>query len=159
MIDNAIEVVFSFDTTGSMYPCLTQVRRKIKGTVSRLMKEIPGMRIGIVAHGDYCDAGSSYVTKALDLTDDAAAICRFVERVGPTGGGDAPECYELVLHEARSFSWTPSYQKVLVLIGDDVPHGPAHNPKRLDWRKEVDALGAMGIPVYGVQALGRAHAT
>src|ERR1700742_1649009 len=85
MIDNAIEVVFSFDTTGSMYPCLTQVRKKIKSTVTRLMKEIPGMRIGVIAHGDYCDAGSTYVTKALDLTDDVEKICRFVERVEPTG--------------------------------------------------------------------------
>ena len=42
-----IEVVFSFDTTGSMYPCLTQVRRKIKDTVSRLLDEVPGIRIGI----------------------------------------------------------------------------------------------------------------
>ncbi len=159
MIDNAIEVVFSFDTTGSMYPCLTQVRRKIEGTVTRLMKEIPGIRIGIIAHGDYCDARSTYVTKALDLTDDAARICRFVERVEPTGGGDAPECYELVLHEAQSLSWTPSYHKCFVLIGDDVPHGPAHNPKKLDWRAEVDKLAAMGVPVYGVQALNRAHAT
>jgi hypothetical protein len=159
MIDNAIEVVFSFDTTGSMYPCLTQVRKKIGSTVSRLMKEVPGIRIGIIAHGDYCDAGNTYVTKALDLTDDEGAVCRFVERVGPTGGGDAPECYELVLHEARGFSWTASYNKVFVLIGDDVPHAPAHNPKRLDWRKEVDSLAERGIPVYGVQALGRNHAT
>lgn len=159
MIDNAIEVVFSFDTTGSMYPCLTQVRKKIKATVTRLMKEIPGMRIGIIAHGDYCDAGSTYVTKALDLTDDVEKICRFVERVEPTGGGDAPECYELVLHEAQALSWTPSYHKCFVLIGDDVPHGPAQNPKRLNWREEVDKLGKKGIPVYGVQALGRKHAT
>jgi von Willebrand factor type A domain len=159
MIDNAIEVVFSFDTTGSMYPCLTQVRKNIKSTVSRLMKEIPGMRIGVIAHGDYCDAGSTYVTKALDLTDDADKICRFVERVGATGGGDAPECYELVLNEARSLSWTPSYQKCFVLIGDDVPHGPGQNPRKLNWRTEVDELGKMGIPVYGVQALGRRHAT
>ncbi len=159
MIDNAIEVVFSFDTTGSMYPCLTQVRKKIGSTVSRLMKEVPGIRIGIIAHGDYCDAGATYVTKALDLTDDEGAVCRFVERVGPTGGGDAPECYELVLHEARSFSWTPSYSKLFVLIGDDVPHGPAQNPKKLNWRQEVDRLAESGIPVYGVQALGRAHAT
>jgi von Willebrand factor type A domain len=159
MIDNAIEVVFSFDTTGSMYPCLTQVRKKIKATVTRLMKEIPGMRIGVIAHGDYCDAGSTYVTKALDLTDDVEKICRFVERVEPTGGGDAPECYELVLHEAQALSWTPSYHKCFVLIGDDVPHGPAQNPKRLNWREEVDALAKKGIPVYGVQALGRKHAT
>ena len=159
MIDNAIEVVFSFDTTGSMYPCLTQVRKKIKATVTRLMKEIPGMRIGVIAHGDYCDAGSTYVTKALDLTDDVEKICRFVERVEATGGGDAPECYELVLHEAQALSWTPSYQKCFVLIGDDVPHGPAQNPKKLNWRDEVDKLAKKGIPVYGVQALGRKHAT
>jgi hypothetical protein len=48
-----IEVVFSFDTTGSMYPCLTQVRRKIETTVSRLLNEIEGIRIGIIARGDY----------------------------------------------------------------------------------------------------------
>ncbi len=159
MIDNTIEVVFSFDTTGSMYPCLTQVRKKIGATVSRLMKEVPGMRIGVIAHGDYCDAGATYVTKALDLTDDEGAVCRFVERVGPTGGGDAPECYELVLHEAQTLSWTPGYTKVFVLIGDDVPHGPAQNPKKLNWRIEVDKLASQGIPVYGVQALNRGHAT
>ncbi|MFO0758476.1 MAG: vWA domain-containing protein [Byssovorax sp.] len=159
LIDNGVEVVFSFDTTGSMYPCLTQVRKKLKSTVTRLTKEIPGIRIGIIAHGDYCDAKSTYVTKALDLTDDVEKICRFVERVEPTGGGDAPECYELVLREAQSLHWTPAYQKCFVLIGDDVPHGPAQNPKKIDWRAEVDALGKMGIPVYGVQALGRRHAT
>ncbi|WP_293158378.1 MULTISPECIES: VWA domain-containing protein [unclassified Microcoleus] len=92
MATNNIEVVFSFDTTGSMYPCLTQVRRKIKETVTRLLDEIPGIRIGIIAHGDYCDAGSTYVTKHLDLSGDVGKICNFVENVEPTGGGDAPEC-------------------------------------------------------------------
>ena len=159
VIDNRVEVVFSFDTTGSMYPCLAQVRKKLGATVTRLAKEIPGIRIGIIAHGDYCDEGSTYVTKSLDLTDDKDAIVRFVERVQPTGGGDAPECYELVLHQAQSLSWTAGYTKALVLIGDDVPHGPSQNPRKLDWRKELSALGGMGIPVYGVQALNRRHAT
>ena len=101
---NNIEVVFSFDTTGSMYPCLTQVRRNLKSTITRLLDEIPGIRIGIVAHGDYCDAGSTYVTKHLNLSGDIDIICNFVQNVEPTGGGDAPECYELVLHEAQSAS-------------------------------------------------------
>ena len=69
MPSNNIEVVFSFDTTGSMYPCLTQVRRRIKNTVTRLMNEIALIRIGIIAHGDYCDERSSYVTKKFDLSD------------------------------------------------------------------------------------------
>lgn len=64
-----IEIVFSFDTTGSMYPCLTQVRRKIKNTVNRLLNEIPGIRIGIIAHGDYCDEKTTYITKILGASE------------------------------------------------------------------------------------------
>ncbi|MGB6170089.1 MAG: vWA domain-containing protein [Geitlerinemataceae cyanobacterium] len=153
-----IEVVFSFDTTGSMYPCLTQVRRKIKNTVTRLLDEIPGIRIGIIAHGDYCDAGSTYVTQLFDLSGDVDAICEFVTHVKPTGGGDAPECYELVLHEAQSLSWTSEASKTLVLIGDDIPHAPAQTPKKLNWRKETDQLAGLGVSIYGVQALNRSHA-
>src|SRR5262249_19229024 len=33
------------------------------------------------------------------------------------------------------------------------------NPKKLDWRKELKKLSDMNIPVYGVQALNRGHAT
>ena len=156
---NNIEVVFSFDTTGSMYLCLTQVRRNLKSTITRLLDEIPGIRIGIVAHGDYCDAGSTYVTKHLNLSGDIDLICNFVQNVEPTGGGDAPECYELVLHEAQSLSWSPSSTKVLVMIGDDIPHAPAQTPQKLNWRKELDRLTELGITVYGIQALNRAHAT
>lgn len=156
---NNIEVVFSFDTTGSMYPCLTQVRRKIKSTVTRLISEIPGIRIGIIAHGDYCDRDSTYVTKHLELSQDIDSICNFVERVERTGGGDAPECYELVLHEAQSLPWTTGATKSLVLIGDDIPHPTAQNPQRLNWREELNKLSDMGITVYGVQALNRRHAT
>ncbi|MBG1257817.1 vWA domain-containing protein [Nostoc commune] len=159
MTSNNIEIVFSFDTTGSMYPCLTQVRRKIKNTVTRLIDEIPLIRIGIIAHGDYCDEGSTYVTKIFNISGNVDAICDFVQNVEPTGGGDAPECYELVLHESQSLSWSKSATKSLVLIGDDIPHPPAHNPKKLNWRKELDKLAEAEITVYGVQALNRPHAT
>jgi hypothetical protein len=154
-----IEIVFSFDTTGSMYPCLTQVRRKLNNTIARLLNEIPGIRIGIIAHGDYCDAGSTYVTKHFDLSGDVKQICNFVETVEATGGGDAPECYELVLHEAQSFSWSPSSTKTLVIIGDDIPHAPAQTPQKLNWRQELDQLIEKGVTVYGIQALNRSHAT
>jgi hypothetical protein len=154
-----IEVVFSFDTTGSMYPCLTQVRRKLKETISRLLNEIPGIRIGIIAHGDYCDADKTYVTKIFDLSGDVNEICHFVQNVEATGGGDAPECYELVLHQAQRLSWTPTNSKTLVVIGDDIPHAPAQTPQKLNWRDELKVLINEGITVHGVQALNRSHAT
>lgn len=157
-----IEVVFSFDTTGSMYPCLAQVRRTLKDSVLRLFKQIPDIKIGFIAHGDYCDKGSTYVTKHFQLSDNATALASFVENVGATGGGDSPECYELVLHEARTdFDWNKDTSKVLVLIGDDIPHGPSYpgNVKRIDWRNELGLLTEAGVNVYGVQALNRNHAT
>jgi hypothetical protein len=153
-----LEIVFSFDTTGSMYPCLTQVRRKIKNTVTRLLDEIPGIRIGIIAHGDYCDANKTYVTKILDLCGDLDKICHFVQNVEATGGGDAPECYELVLHQAQSLSWSKNSNKTLVMIGDDIPHAPAQTPQKLNWRSELKQLINQEITVYGVQALNRSHA-
>lgn len=156
----SVEVVITFDTTGSMYPCLAQVRREVEATIKRLHRDIPNIRIGIIAHGDYCDAGRSYVTRVLDLTDDVDTVVDFVQKVGQTGGGDAPECYELVLHEARQLSWTRGATKVVALIGDDVPHGPDYpqNVKKLDWRNELGLLLEAGISVYGIQALGNAHA-
>ena len=156
---NPIDVVISFDTTGSMYPVLTQVRRKIKQAVNRLMSELPGIHIGIIAHGDYCDAGSTYVTRHLNLTHDTTAIIDFVTNTQATHGGDAPECYELVLYEAQALAWRPDATRVFVLIGDDVPHPPAANPQHLNWRTEVAALTTQGVSVYAVQALNRRHAT
>jgi hypothetical protein len=52
---SAVEIVFSFDTTGSMSSCLGEVRKKVSETCARLMKDIPKIRIGIIAHGDYGD--------------------------------------------------------------------------------------------------------
>jgi hypothetical protein len=155
------QIVFTFDTTGSMYPALTQTRRSIVETVRRLFREIPDLEIGIIAHGDYCDRNSTYVTKHLNLTTNERAIVDFVNGVGATGGGDAEECYELVLHEARrDMTWKAGATKVVVLIGDDVPHAPynSQNTKHIDWRNELKLMLEADIKVYGVQALRRSHA-
>jgi hypothetical protein len=154
-----IDIVITFDTTGSMYPCLTEVRRRVDETATRLFREIPNLRIGIIAHGDYCDARTSYVTKHLQLTSDPIAVSYFVKNVEATHGGDAPECYELVLREARTkMEWTPGSKRLLAMIGDDVPHPVAHTPDKIDWRTEVGALLDAGVVIHGVQALSRRHA-
>jgi hypothetical protein len=155
MTIQAIDLAISFDTTGSMYPCLTQVRRNVANLVKKMIATVQGIRIAIIAHGDYCDEGHSYVTKILDFTSDEKKISDFIQGVEPTGGGDAPECYELVLHQARSLSWKSGKSKVLVMIGDDVPHAPNYplNKGRIDWRNELGLLTEAGISVHGVHAL------
>jgi hypothetical protein len=142
-----------------MFPCLAEVRRRVDKTTSRLFREVPNLRIGIIAHGDYCDAGRPYVTKHLQLTDDPNAVSYFVKNVERTSGGDTPECYELVLKEAREMmGWRADAKRVLAMIGDDVPHPIAHNPGRLDWKIEANMLRDAGVVIHGVQALGNRYA-
>ncbi|XP_060567147.1 uncharacterized protein LOC132725943 [Ruditapes philippinarum] len=150
-----MEIVFSFDTTGSMFRCIEEVRGKVSDMIQRLQADIPGIKIAIFAHGDYCDKETAYVTKFMDFTDDVAKAVDFVKNAKYTfGGGDGGECYELVLHEVRTkLSWTPGSQRALVLFGDDRPHEPnfPQNKLKIDWSKEADCLASIGVRIYSVQ--------
>jgi hypothetical protein len=156
-----IDVVFSFDTTGSMYPCLAEVRRRLSESVGRLFDELDDLRIGLVAHGDYCDdRPGSYVTKGTPLTSDFHQLERWIKNVGRTGGGDAPECYEAVLYIGnQSTNWRDDATKVFVLIGDDVPHPVGYRymgyRNELDWREEARGMVGQGVAIYAVQCLNR----
>ena len=153
-----VEVVITFDTTGSMYPCLTQVRNNVRTMIKNLFEMIPGIRIGIIAHGDY---GDSYVTQQVDLSVDQDKLCKFVEKVEGTGGSDWEECYELVLRESYTkISWSSVAKKVIMMIGDAIPHAPNSNRNipKIDWRVEAKNILDRGINFYAIQALGNKEA-
>lgn len=158
---NTKDIMIIFDTTGSMYPCLTQVRNNVENLVKKLFDEIPDVRISVMAHGDYCDEKTTYITKMMDFTTEKDKICHFIKNVEATHGGDAEECYEYALYQARTASWKSGTSKSLIIIGDDNPHSPNYslNHRKLDWRNEAKLLAESGIKIYSVQALGRRHAT
>lgn len=155
-VDGTIDLLFTFDTTGSMYPCLTQVRRYVAKLIDFLFDRIPNLRIGIIAHGDHCD-GKKIIT-VLELTNNREALKEFVLKVPATNGGDADEAYEFVLNRARTMNWTAGKNKALVMIGDANPHKVGYRygdyKNDLDWKNEAGLLLEAGIPVIPVQALG-----
>jgi len=153
-----VDIVFSFDTTGSMISCLKLVREKISMTVRRLMEDIKDIRIGIIAHGDYGDDWLNYTVRKLDLTNNVNKICKFVNTVPSTSGDDPAEAYELVLRDAYNLSWREDSSKALVVIGDDVPHPPSFTDQRINWFDCLDRLIEKKIKVYGVRALNEVHA-
>ncbi|XP_052064302.1 uncharacterized protein LOC127704331 [Mytilus californianus] len=149
-----LEIIFSFDTTGSMSSILDEVQSRLQDMIQRLQSDIPGIRIGVIAHGDYCDKDVFYLTKEIDLCQNVAELCKFVQDIEGTGGGDVDECYELVLRMVRQkSSWTPGSQRILVMIGDANPHEPSYeqNVDNIDWREELKLMKLSGIKVYGVQ--------
>lgn len=164
----SVDIVVSFDTTGSMNPCISEVRRKVAEFIDTLFNQVPDLRIGLIAHGDYCDYPRT-ITKQ-ELTSDRAALVRFVQTVQQTHGGDNDECYEYVLQQALYFDWRAN-NKAFVLIGDADPHSVGYSIvganlqaareismfNKLDWRKEAAYLVHAGINIYPVQALNNAR--
>lgn len=148
------EVVFSFDTTSSMSPAIQAVRQQIEKTCDDWFTNIPNLKVGLIAHGDYCDGENCY--NILPLTDDRDKIYDFIRHTPNTSGGDAPECYELALNLAKRMGWSDGIGKILVMIGDAEPHPTDYpgNTDKLDWRKELADLKEMGVNVYALECLG-----
>ena len=169
-----LELVVSFDTTGSMYIYLDAIRKAgralIKKLVAKARKYGAKLRIGVIAHGDYCDKATSYVIKylpLLDMSDGGAVdkVLRFVAGVGQTGGGDAPEAYELALHTAwKKMNWGSNSRRIFMMIGDNLPHEVGYKygdfTNMIDWRAQVEILKKKNIRTYAVQAgSGRSEIT
>jgi len=156
------DIVFCFDTTGSMYSCLDTVRTKLRETCERLTSDIPNIRIGVIAIGDYCDSHSTYATEVFDFSSDTKAICNFVRDVKATGGGDAPEAYEKALRDALEMSWDTSHTGALVMIGDAPPHEPSYTDLSINWWDELEKLRNANIKCYSVECntgVGGGYAT
>lgn len=159
-----VQIVWSFDTTGSMSSCLEAVKSEIHRLSARLLEDIPGLEIGLIAHGDYCDRHSSYLIRTMPFSTDPGQIEEWVKSVGPTGGGDAPEAYEIALRAAATeFKWNsqPDARKVLAMIGDELPHEAdfVENVDRVDWNVELENLADLGVRCFGVQCNGHSHAS
>lgn len=143
------EIVFSFDTTGSMYSYMEEAGERIKDLVNRLQTDMPGIRLAFMAHGDYYDLSHDrYLIKWIDFGASIEEVVKFFENLSITHGGDDDECYELVLRKTReSLSWTPGSQRSLVLIGDSDPHEPGYKYEQfvndIDWRVETALLKEM----------------
>ncbi|XP_063964952.1 uncharacterized protein LOC129274931 [Lytechinus pictus] len=147
-----VDIVFSFDTTGSMYSLLSTVREKLRESVTRLMSDIPNIQIGLMAHGDYSDE-HLYVIRKHDISADMADLVQFVEATDGSGGEGPYACYEWVLRHANGLSWREDAAKALVIIGDVVPHPPSYTDININWRDELQELCDKDIKVYGVQAM------
>lgn len=131
---NRIDIIFSFDTTGSMSGVIKSVRNNLSGTIDRLLTEVEGINIGLIAHGDYGDYENRKNAEeegGIDNnngffwfqqpTDDGARLKEFIVNAPNTNGYDADECYEYVLYRVNQLEWK-SPIRLLIVIGDADPH-------------------------------------
>lgn len=158
----SVDICISFDTTGSIYPALSEIRRKVTQFIDQLFNDVPNLRISLIAHGDYQDR---YDPIVVPLTNDKQKLISFVKSVGETNGfGNGGEAYEWVMNLANDLDWQAE-KKVFILIGDEPAHEfgkHIHTNKydykytvRHDWREEQKHLLAKGVTTYTVRCLNR----
>jgi Mg-chelatase subunit ChlD len=146
-----LDLLLMFDTTGSMFGYLKDVRDSLVKLSDEVIRSIPDVNVSIIAFGDHCDERSTYLVKTLPFTNDFGKIGSFIWSVGETSGGDAPEAYEDALAAANRLHWRQDARRVAVLVGDDVPHPAYACPYKFDAEIEVDKLATHEVRLYPVQ--------
>ena len=156
-----VDICFAFDTTGSMSGCIRQVTNNIQEIVKELFKNVPNVRISIVAFQDF---NFSYIWKPIDFTNDEGALIHFMKNLDSqycvtgkdikftdTNDSDLNECYEYVMHRVPELNWSSDSMRALVMIGDAPPHEPQYAYKGISWRDETQRLKRMGVNIYSVE--------
>jgi hypothetical protein len=121
---HGLDIVLTFDSTGSMGGEISQVKRQIERIGKTLLRLVPKARISICT---YRDAGSEFVARGLPLTGDLQQLQQFLADVQADEGGDLPEA----VHEGLRWSiennqFRGNARKVILLFGDAPPHRQYH---------------------------------
>ncbi len=138
---HAGDVLLAIDLTGSMGGSRSALQAQMSEIVRRLSLFIPDVAFGVVSFRDYpitgcaspCPYSGTYGTGAdyayrLEhaMTTDTVAVQASLDALPPAaGGGDLPEAYSRVLHEAATdaaIGWRTGSRRLLVILGDNVPH-------------------------------------
>lgn len=118
---SGLEIVFVFDSTGSMSRTILDTKNTISQMLGVLRALVPDARISLVT---YRDRGSreDYLVKSVPLSPDFWRASNFVQFVRAEGGGDRQEDVRAGLNEAFGQKWKDSARRVVILAGDAPPH-------------------------------------
>lgn len=128
--ETGLEIVFAFDSTGSMTRTIHETKATILEMCDVLRALVPDARIGLVT---YRDQGEDYLVRSVPLAIDPWRASNFVQSVTAAGGGDRPEAVRAGLMTAMGQAWRTTARRVIVLAGD----APAHPGELRDLLPDV----------------------
>lgn len=147
-----VDIVFVFDSTGSMDKLIVGVKADILGIMRTVTKgdPSPDVRFGIVT---YRDKRSDYIEKHIPLTRDHALARKFLSKTTAAGGAGEIAHVDLGMHIAVSrmnWDWDKNTARVIFLFGDMPPHGldPAFS-----YKHEITVARERGITVNTVACM------
>jgi Mg-chelatase subunit ChlD len=118
---SGLEIVFVFDSTGSMGSSIRATKDGIANMLDVLRALVPDARFSLVTYRDK-GQGEEYLVRTLPLDRDFFAAVNWMQTVEADGGGDAPEAVLAGLREAFRQDFRRGARRVVVLAGDAPPH-------------------------------------
>ncbi len=116
-----LDVVFVFDSTGSMGGSIRATKEGIAQMLDVLRALVPDARFGLVTYRDKGE-GEDYLVRTLPLGRDFYAAVNWMQTVDADGGGDLPEAVFAGLRAAFEFDFRRGSKRVVVVAGDAPPH-------------------------------------
>src|SRR5690349_13493737 len=119
-----VDVLFVFDTTGSMGGALAQAKTQVTDAITSVRASYPDSEFALGTVADY-DPGDTPWALKQPLTSDPSLVQAALDPLTATGGGDSPEAYGRALYEAANnagIGWRGGAKHILILVNDDVPH-------------------------------------
>lgn len=131
------DVLFVFDTTGSMGGAISEAQADIQEAMSQIAASVPDPQFGLVEVSDYDEVvnpgefeygiGEEHPawTLHVPITPNQSQVSEGLLKLSASGGGDSPEAYGRALFEGATnpaVAWRPGARGVIVLVADDVPH-------------------------------------
>jgi hypothetical protein len=131
------DVLFVFDTTGSMGGAISEAQSDIQEAMSQIATAVPDPQFGLVEVSDYDEVtnpgefeygigeGHPAWTLHVPITPNQSQVSEALLNLSASGGGDSPEAYGRALFESTTnpaIGWRAGSRGVIVLVADDIPH-------------------------------------
>ncbi|MBQ9119385.1 MAG: VWA domain-containing protein [Lachnospiraceae bacterium] len=143
-----LDLMFVFDTTGSMGDELRYLQREFEDIAEKVADQSTRISVNF-----YRDEGDEYIVNAYPFMQDIKEVGALINRESANGGGDYEEAVDLALKDAVfGHSWEADSVKLMFLILDAPPHDTAE--VRANLEEVVEEAARQGIRIIPIASSG-----
>ncbi len=143
-----LDVMFVFDTTGSMGDELMYLQKEFEDIAMRVSDQNTRFSVNF-----YRDQEDDYVVRSNGFLSDIAEVSRLINAEFADGGGDYEEAVDLALYDAvLNHEWRAEAVKLMFLILDAPPHDTAETAQNL--KAAAEDAARQGIRIIPIASSG-----
>ena len=133
-VKGVADVVFCIDVTGSMQPCIDNVKSNVENFAMTIKNYSPNTEVDwrarILGYRDF-EVDSEYLINDMDFVSTADELKSQLNKLNADGGGDEHEStLDAILYATLRSNWRPNCHKVIVVF-TDAPTHPNLSPKTI----------------------------